>query len=143
LNPRPTEADLFQLIKISTDSFYPLQTPITPTNTDEKVEKPESELVNVDEMILHGNALYDQTSKSLDDMLKTILDRDMGNNGLSGIFKHIEPWLTSVNEHERLRSMRSLSRVLKHFLESVKLRKKDTQVFYLILNVYYYFVNLN
>lgn len=137
MNPKPTEADLFQLIKISTDSFYPLQSPIAPTtptttNTDEKVEKPESELVNVDEMILHGNALYDQTSKSLDDMLKTILDRDTGNNGLSGIFKHIEPWLTSVNEHERLRSMRSLSRVLKHFLESVKLRKKDTQVFYLI-----------
>ena len=128
LTPKPTEADLFQLIKISTDSFYPLQLPVeTPKTADDK-DKETNEQSKSSEELLHGNALYDQTSRALDDMLCTILDQDRSNAGLSGIFKHIEPWITSVNEWERLRSIKSLSRTLKHFLELCKKPKDADEV---------------
>lgn len=132
LSPKPTEADLFQLIKISTDSFYPLQLPVeTPKTADDKdkdKETSEQSAAKSTEELLHGNALYDQTSRALDDMLCTILDQDRSNAGLSGIFKHIEPWITSVNEWERLRSIKSLSRTLKHFLELCKKPKEADEV---------------
>lgn len=115
LNPKPTEADFFQLIKSSTDSFYALQAPV-PTADDKKQED-----------LLHGSSLYEQTSKSLEDLLKTVLDRDFNSSGLMTIFKHLEPWLTSVNDHERLRSIKSLSSVLKHFSANFKLSADDLE----------------
>lgn len=77
--------------------------------------------------ILHGNEIYEQTSKSLEELLKTLLDRDLNSSTLSIIFKHLEPWITSVNDHERLRSIRSLSSVLKHFNSSFKLDENNTE----------------
>jgi hypothetical protein len=109
------------LVKISTDSFYPLQVPVLTAETPKSDASPQEE---GPEDLLHGNLLYDQTSQSLDELLKTILDRDMSNNGLNSIFKHIEPWLTSVNEHERLRSIKSLTRLLSHFASHFTLDKE-------------------
>lgn len=114
MTPKPTEADLFQLIKISTDSFYPLQ---LPSATSKSTVTENADLSDQKQELLHGDLLYDETSQALDDMLNTILDQDRSNSGLNAIFKHIEPWLTSVNEWERIRSIKSLSRLLRHFQE--------------------------
>ncbi|CAF0812872.1 unnamed protein product [Brachionus calyciflorus] len=120
LNPKPTEADIYLLIKSSIDSFYPLQVP-----SDDK--KTDSSQTNQEEIqdTLHGNQLYEQTMNSLDELLKNILDRDLNNTGLGIVYKHLEPWLTSVNDHERLRSIRSLSSVLKHFVDNFKPTQED------------------
>jgi len=96
----------------------------TVSTLDEKSPDSSEAKPGTDEL-LHGNALYDQTSRALDDMLNTILDQEPSNIGLSAIFKHIEPWLTSVNEWERLRSIKSLSRTLKHFLVLSKQTKPE------------------
>ena len=132
LNPKLTEADIFQLIKTSTDSFYLLQVPSSPSAVEEKTKdskastpKPNDSITNNEEStdennILHGNNLYELTAKCLDDLLKTILERDVNNEGLTSIYKHLEPWLTSVNDHERLRSIRSLCSILKHFANIYK-----------------------
>ena len=111
------------MIKISTDSFYPLQLPPA-TTTNATNDKTETTNESSDEL-LHGNALYDQTSRALDDMLNTIIGQDGSNEGLSAVFKHVEPWLTSVNEWERLRSIKTLSRCLKHFLEIIRTPKSE------------------
>lgn len=70
-------------------------------------------------------------------MLNTILDQDRTNDGLNGVFKHIEPWLTSVNEWERLRSIKSLSRTLRHFLELLqapaKTENEEVPTFFVII----------
>lgn len=77
--------------------------------------------------ILHGDKLYELTAKCLEDLLKTILSRDANNEGLKSIYKHLEPWLTSVNDHERLRSIRTLSCVLKHFANIYKPNADENQ----------------
>ncbi len=71
--------------------------------------------------MMHGNALYESTAKSLDELLKSILNRDLSNEGCYFIFKHLEPWITSVNDHERFRSTRCLASVLKYFAENFKI----------------------
>ncbi len=81
-------------------------------STSTEMEDPSSADENTN---LHGNSLYELTAKCLDDLLKTMIDRDATNETLSNIYKHLEPWLTSVHDHERLRSIRSLASVLKHF----------------------------
>jgi hypothetical protein len=117
LNPKPTEADLFQLIKTSTDNFYQLPVP--------NEEKKEANQMSNESELLHGNSLFELTAQCLEELLKTILNRDLSNQGLSLIYKHLEPWLISVNDHERLRSIRSLSAVLGHFASSFTLNKEQ------------------
>lgn len=121
LNPKPTEADIFQLIKTSTDSFYQLPVP----NEDKK----DANQVSNENELLHGNSLFELTAQCLEELLKTVLNRDLSNQGLSSIYKHLEPWLISVNDHERLRSIRSLSTVLSHFASSFTLNKEQVNPF--------------
>ena len=71
--------------------------------------------------LMHGNALYESTAKSLDELLQSILNRDLSNEGCYFIFKHLEPWITSVSDHERYRSTRCLASVLKYFAEHFKI----------------------
>jgi hypothetical protein len=141
LNPKPSEADTFQIIKTAMDSFYMLHVP-TGASGDEKKEKSSKEPVNVDlnsletdENLLHGNALYESTAKGLDDLLNAILDRDLSNDGLVTIFKQLEPWITSVNDQERLRSIRSLSSMLKHFAANFKLNASEVDIANTFINI--------
>jgi maestro heat-like repeat-containing protein family member 1 len=143
LNPKPTEADLFLIIKSSTDSFIqqvlpstgddkkqdkkkltpptpplknsPSSNSLSTTSTDNTTEnEDESESLN-EIKLLHNDKLYEQTCKSLEDLLITIYDRDQTNEAFLAIFKQLEPWITSIHDHERLRSMRLLVKLLKHF----------------------------
>lgn len=145
MNPKLTEADMLLLIKTSTDSFYSLKLP-SEEKKDSKLDKSimstsqsssslnqskteESDIEMADPLalfttdlnVLHGNSIYELTGKALDTMLHTCLDRDMTSANLNFIFKYLEPWITSVNDHERLRAMRSLSRLLNHFADNYKL----------------------
>jgi hypothetical protein len=86
------------------------------------------EFYNKELSMLHGNPNYEITAKSLDDLILTILDRDLTNENLNFIFKYLEPWLTSVNEWERLRSIRTLSKVLKYFSDNYKVNTENEVV---------------
>ena len=145
LTPKLTEADMFLIIKTSTDTFYSVQLPQSDTSPNKKSNNtkkdtkesllstssasltPETDpsdplAVHTSELaLLHGDTVYEATNRSLDSLLHTCLDQDMTSNNLKFIFKYLEPWLTSVNDHERLRSMRSLSTVLGHFADNYKI----------------------
>ena len=75
--------------------------------------------------ILHNNQIFDTTANSLDALLCDVLDRDMHSVGLINVFKHLEPWITSINDNERERSVRSLSNLLNHYAIYFKLNSND------------------
>jgi hypothetical protein len=75
--------------------------------------------------ILHNNQIFDTTANSLDALLCDVLDRDMHSVGLINVFKHLEPWITSINDNERERSVRSLSNLLNHYANNFKLNSND------------------
>jgi hypothetical protein len=75
--------------------------------------------------VLHNNQIFDTTANSLDALLCDILDRDMHSVGLINVFKHLEPWITSINDNERERSVRSLSNLLNHYANNFKLNPND------------------
>ena len=125
---------MYQIIKSSTDGFFSYPLPVEDkkdaesgkkNSAQEKAESenktPEIEMDYMSELtLLHGNSLFEQTSKGLDELLESILNRDPTNEGLSFIFKYLEPWITSMNDWERLRAMRSLSSILKYFCNNLK-----------------------
>ena len=106
---------MYQLLKSSTDSFFGLQVPpedkkaLEATNPDADAIIAATNEIN----LMHGNQNYESTAKALEELLQSILNRDLTNEGLVFIFKYLEPWITSVNEHERLRSIRCLANILK------------------------------
>ena len=67
-------------------------------------------------LLLRGNHLYEHTASCLNDLLRSILDRSSEPIGdaLAHIFVHLEPWLTSVNDTDRYRALRSLASLLKY-----------------------------
>jgi hypothetical protein len=75
--------------------------------------------------ILHNNQIFDTTANSLDALLCDVLDRVMHSAGLINVFKHLEPWITSINDNERERSVRSLSNLLNHYTNNFKLNSND------------------
>lgn len=114
---------MYQLLKSSTDSFFGLQVPpedkkaLEATNPDADAIIAATNEIN----LMHGNQNYESTAKALEELLQSILNRDLTNEGLVFIFKYLEPWITSVNEHERLRSIRCLANILKHFANQFKI----------------------
>lgn len=71
--------------------------------------------------LLHNNQLFDTTANSLDNLLTDILNRDLNSKGLMDVYKHLEPWITSINDNERERSVRSLSNLLNHYAKNFML----------------------
>lgn len=99
LNPKLTPADQFDVIKVSTDSVYPLPSPsAVPLNGGKK--KQESVLVslsipsqyhivnaffiqNVDEL----QSLLDQAVAEVSSLLVTLLQKEYSSDNLESIFK--------------------------------------------------------
>lgn len=107
---------MYQLVKTSTDSFFVLQVPTPDENQkklDAELDATTLALNEINQM--HGNSNYEMTAKALDELMQSILNRDLTNDGCFFIFKYLEPWIISVNDHERLRSSRCLANLLKHF----------------------------
>ena len=84
----------------------------------------------MDPNLLHGSQLFELTANSLDHLLVEILNRDLNSSGLFNIYKNLEPWITSINDHERERSIRSINSVLKYFVENFKLTSYEVEFLY-------------
>uniref|UniRef100_A0A8B9LI79 Maestro heat-like repeat family member 1 n=1 Tax=Astyanax mexicanus TaxID=7994 RepID=A0A8B9LI79_ASTMX len=50
-----------------------------------------------------SQALYTDTFSALHELLRNVLARDLSPDGLQSVFKHIEGWLSSRQDHERER----------------------------------------
>ncbi|XP_077869460.1 maestro heat-like repeat-containing protein family member 1 [Saccoglossus kowalevskii] len=110
LDPRLTEAETFELVKISTDCVYALPEQImTAKGKEETYEeaKEQEELVSL-------------TFESLHALLTEILVKNCTPAGIHDIFKHLEPWLYSINNHERERSMNTTLVLLQAYFENMQ-----------------------
>ncbi|XP_069322860.1 maestro heat-like repeat-containing protein family member 1 isoform X2 [Eulemur rufifrons] len=62
-------------------------------------------------------ALYLDTVHALEDLLTSLLQRDMTPPGLQVMVEHLSPWIKSPRGHERVRALGLSSCLLRYFLE--------------------------
>lgn len=65
----------------------------------------------------HQEPLYLDTMQALEDLLTSLLQRDMTPQGLQVMVEHLSPWIKSPRGHERVRALALSSCLLQHFLE--------------------------
>ncbi|XP_015987273.1 maestro heat-like repeat-containing protein family member 1 isoform X4 [Rousettus aegyptiacus] len=61
--------------------------------------------------------LYLDTMQALEDLLTSLLQRDLTPQGLQVMVEHLSPWIKSPRGHERVRALGLSACLLQHFLE--------------------------
>ncbi|XP_077577113.1 maestro heat-like repeat-containing protein family member 1 isoform X1 [Stigmatopora nigra] len=111
LDPPLRENECFDLLKVCVNSVFSLppklHTPEKTTKDDEIFDPKQKE------------ALYKETMSSLHELLTSVLTKDPTPDGLQSVFKHIECWLTSTQDHERARAISATAHILTHYLENM------------------------
>ncbi|XP_010785898.1 maestro heat-like repeat-containing protein family member 1 [Notothenia coriiceps] len=117
LDPALSENESFELLKVCVNTVFSLPPEI---QTPEKTKEEET----LDPK--QRKALYTDTLAALQDLLKSFLARDPTPDGLQNIFKHIESWLSSGQDHERERSVKAISHLLAFYLENLNVKNMVT-----------------
>ncbi|XP_027456396.2 maestro heat-like repeat-containing protein family member 1 isoform X1 [Zalophus californianus] len=65
----------------------------------------------------HQESLYLDTMHTLEDLLKSLLRRNMTPQGLQIMVEHLSPWIKSPRGHERVRALGLSACLLQYFLE--------------------------
>ncbi|XP_051999976.1 maestro heat-like repeat-containing protein family member 1 isoform X2 [Xyrauchen texanus] len=116
LDPPLTENENFDLLKTCLNGVYGLPTADTPDKgKDEEALDPKQR-----------EALYSDTFKALHELLRNVLARDLNPDGLQSLFKHIESWLSSGQEHERERAVKSTAELLQFYLDNLSVKNLVT-----------------
>uniref|UniRef100_A0A674EJI0 Maestro heat like repeat family member 1 n=1 Tax=Salmo trutta TaxID=8032 RepID=A0A674EJI0_SALTR len=71
-------------------------------------------------------ALYKDTFNALQELLRNILVRDLSPDGLQSVFKHIEEWLSSGQDHERERAMNTTAHILEFYFNNLHVKNMVT-----------------
>ncbi|CAB1334802.1 unnamed protein product, partial [Coregonus sp. 'balchen'] len=109
-----TENDNFEMLRTCLNGVYglpPLDTPDKDRGKDEEVLEPKQR-----------EALYKDTFNALQELLRNILARDLSPDGLQSVFKHIEAWLSSGQDHERERAMKTTAHILQFYFTSLNVK---------------------
>uniref|UniRef100_A0A671QQN0 Maestro heat-like repeat-containing protein family member 1 n=1 Tax=Sinocyclocheilus anshuiensis TaxID=1608454 RepID=A0A671QQN0_9TELE len=118
LDPPLTENENFDLLKTCLNGVYGLPTVDTPDKAkDEEALDPQQREV-----------LYSDTFTALHELLRNVLARDLSPDGLQSVFKHIESWLSSGQDHERERAVKTTAELLQFYLDN--LRVKNLVIFH-------------
>ncbi|XP_056618249.1 maestro heat-like repeat-containing protein family member 1 isoform X1 [Triplophysa dalaica] len=116
LDPPLTENENFDLLKTCLNGVYGLPTADTPDKAkDEEALDPQQKVV-----------LYTDTFNALHELLRNVLRRDMSPDGLQSLFKHLESWLSSGQDHERERAVKTTSELLKFYLDNLNVKNLVT-----------------
>uniref|UniRef100_A0A669D564 Maestro heat-like repeat family member 1 n=1 Tax=Oreochromis niloticus TaxID=8128 RepID=A0A669D564_ORENI len=67
-------------------------------------------------------ALYKDTLAALQELLKSVLAKDPTPDGLQNVFKHIESWLSSGQDHERERAITATAHILAYYLDNLTVK---------------------
>uniref|UniRef100_A0A671QI06 Maestro heat-like repeat-containing protein family member 1 n=1 Tax=Sinocyclocheilus anshuiensis TaxID=1608454 RepID=A0A671QI06_9TELE len=110
LDPPLTENENFDLLKTCLNGVYGLPTVDTPDKQREVRIK------------------YAYTFTALHELLRNVLARDLSPDGLQSVFKHIESWLSSGQDHERERAVKTTAELLQFYLDN--LRVKNLVIFH-------------
>ncbi|XP_038067311.1 maestro heat-like repeat-containing protein family member 1 isoform X2 [Patiria miniata] len=111
LEPHLNDADTFDLIKVSVECMFKLPVGLlVPGKGKEEVKE---------EQVRQNESLVKTSFSSLHDLLSEILRKDLTPQGFLNVFKHLEPWMVSVQDHERQRSVTATLILLKFYLNNV------------------------
>uniref|UniRef100_A0A3B4G2D9 Maestro heat like repeat family member 1 n=1 Tax=Pundamilia nyererei TaxID=303518 RepID=A0A3B4G2D9_9CICH len=113
LDPPMSENENFDLLKVCINSVFCLP---AETNTPEKTKEEEP----LDPK--QRKALYKDTLAALQELLKSVLAKDPTPDGLQNIFKHIESWLSSGQDHERERAITATAHILAYYLDNLTVK---------------------
>ncbi|RXN17939.1 maestro heat-like repeat-containing family member 1 isoform X1 [Labeo rohita] len=70
--------------------------------------------------------LYSDTFNALHELLRNVLARDLSPDGLQSVFKHIESWLSSGQDHERERAVKTTADLLQFYLDDLSVKNLVT-----------------
>uniref|UniRef100_A0A3B4UCZ2 Maestro heat-like repeat family member 1 n=1 Tax=Seriola dumerili TaxID=41447 RepID=A0A3B4UCZ2_SERDU len=113
LDPALSENESFDLLKVCVNSVFSLP---PDTHTPEKIK--EEEILDPKQR----KALYKDTLAALQELLKSVLAKDPTPDGLQGVFKHIESWLSSGQDHERERAVTATAHILAFYLDNLTVK---------------------
>ncbi|XP_053289528.1 maestro heat-like repeat-containing protein family member 1 [Pleuronectes platessa] len=113
LDPALSENESFDLLKICVNSVFSLP---PETQTPEKIK--EEEVLDPKKR----KALHRDTLTALQELLKSVLAKDPTPDGLQNVFKHIESWLSSGQDHERERAVTATAQILSYYLENLTVK---------------------
>ncbi|XP_061806331.1 maestro heat-like repeat-containing protein family member 1 isoform X1 [Nerophis lumbriciformis] len=113
LDPALSENETFDLLKVCVTSVFSL--PLE-THTPEKTK--EEEILDPKQR----KALYHDTLAALHDLLNSVLAKDPTPDSLQSVFKHVECWLSSPQDHERERAITATARMLTHYLDNMTVK---------------------
>ncbi|KAG5856775.1 hypothetical protein ANANG_G00011450 [Anguilla anguilla] len=116
LDPVLSESENFDLLRTCLNSMYGL----SPVEDPDRGK--EDEILDPQQR----EALYADTFRALHDLLRNILARDLSPDGLQGVFKHIEGWLSSGRDYERERAVRTIAEILEFYLDNLKVKNMVT-----------------
>ncbi|XP_061529897.1 maestro heat-like repeat-containing protein family member 1 isoform X2 [Phycodurus eques] len=114
LDPALSENESFDLLKVCVHGVLSLP---PETHTPEKTTK-EEEILDPKKR----KALYKDTFSSLHELLSSALAKDPTPDSLQSVFKHVECWLTSPQDHERARAISATAHMLTHYLDSMTVK---------------------
>uniref|UniRef100_A0A8C2FQM9 Maestro heat-like repeat-containing protein family member 1 n=1 Tax=Cyprinus carpio TaxID=7962 RepID=A0A8C2FQM9_CYPCA len=111
--PPLTENENFDLLKTCLNGVYGLPTVDTPDKAkDEEALDPQQREV-----------LYSDTFNALHELLRNVLARDLSPDGLQSVFKS---WLSSGQDHERERAVKTTAELLQFYLDSLSVKNLVT-----------------
>ncbi|CAH1269548.1 MROH1 [Branchiostoma lanceolatum] len=121
LDPKMNEADTFDLIKVTTDSVYGL-----PAHGGVGGKGKEDSGGEGDK---GPQAMMQEAQDCLNSLLKEVLKKSVTPDGLQEVFKHLEPWMVSTQDHERERVMHTALEIFNCYLEHLEFGPLSPTVF--------------
>lgn len=113
LDPALSENESFDLLKVCVNSVLSLP---PETHTPEKTK--EEDILDPKQR----KELYKDTLAALQELLKSVLAKDPTPDGLQSVFKHIESWLSSGQDHERERAVTATAHILAYYLDNLTVK---------------------
>ncbi|XP_027005039.2 maestro heat-like repeat-containing protein family member 1 isoform X2 [Tachysurus fulvidraco] len=112
LDPPLAENETFDMLKVCINGVFGLPSleMLEKTKDEELLDPQEREV------------LYASTFSALHDLLCSVLARDLTPDGIQTMFKHIESWLSSKQDHERERAVRTVAEMLNFYLDSLNVK---------------------
>ncbi|TSK34778.1 Maestro heat-like repeat-containing protein family member 1 [Bagarius yarrelli] len=112
LDPPLADSETFEMLKTCINGVFGLP-------SLEMVEKAKDEEV-LDPQ--ERESLYAYTFRALYELLCSVLARNLSPDGIQSLFKHIESWLSSKQDHERERAVRTVAEMLRFYLDNLSIK---------------------
>ncbi|XP_062320743.1 maestro heat-like repeat-containing protein family member 1 isoform X1 [Osmerus eperlanus] len=112
LEPALTENETFEMLRTCVGGVFGLP----PVDAPDKGK--DDEVLDLKQR----EALYLDTYQALHQLLRSALSKEPTPDGLQGIFKHLEPWLSSGQEQERERALKTTAHILAFYLDNLTVK---------------------